>query len=114
MPVRYTRRRSARSTHAPANRLTPTIGTACAMPTAPLQTVLWVMSQTWYMTVTMVMKVPSVDTVRPNSSRRKTGEVRSGRTSRNVRLRLMTRGAGTGRADAPRDGIRPSPPGPPD
>jgi hypothetical protein len=54
--------------------------------TAPVQTVLWVMSQTWYMTVTMVMNPPSTDTVRPISSRRNTGDVRNGRTSINVRV----------------------------
>ncbi len=74
-----------RSTHDPANTPTTTVGTAFASPTAPVQTVLWVISQTWYMTVTRVMNPPSTDTVRPTSNRRNTGEARNGRTSINVR-----------------------------
>ncbi len=87
--TRKIRRRSPRSTHDPANSPTTTSGTACASPTAPLQTALCVMSHTWNMTVTTVMKLPRMEAVRPISSRRKAGEVRRGRTSTRVRARLM-------------------------
>ncbi len=49
------RRRSTRSTRVPANSPNTMIGVACASPTAPVQTVLCVISQTWNMTATRVI-----------------------------------------------------------